>query len=256
MVSESYGTMALSESAMRSRTPAGSRVESSRSLTSSSRRWLSIWCSSSACWRWSRPRFSALTRAWAAYAGEDRQRHLVVGVEPVPALRRHDDHALDDVLVDHRDEEHRLGLVRAPTTMPRASPAASPRRTGSAVGGDPAGQALADRDPQRGRVGVVVPRNVPSNAIGSHIPVAVVHPVDADRVVVDEALVSDTMAAAIAATSWSRLSRLASSAIERQPLGQGPARLGEPGAADGRRHVVAERSGEGHSSRVQAYGSR
>ena len=58
--------MTLSESAIRSRTPSGSRVESSRSLTSSSRRWLASWWSQLGLLELEAPDVVALTRAWAA----------------------------------------------------------------------------------------------------------------------------------------------------------------------------------------------
>ncbi len=98
------GTMALSESAIRSSTPAGSRVESSRSLTSRSRRWPSSWCSSSACWRCRRCEVLGVDQGLRGGRGEDRQGGLVVGVEAVAALGGDDDDAADDVLVDHRHE--------------------------------------------------------------------------------------------------------------------------------------------------------
>ncbi len=58
--------------------------------------------------------------------GEDRQRHLVVEIEAVAADGRDDDQALDDVLLEHRNDEDRFRRRRWSRRPIRAGPA--PRR--------------------------------------------------------------------------------------------------------------------------------
>ncbi len=58
-----------------------------------------------------------------------------------------------------------------PMTIPRPSAAASPRRTGRPLAATQPVRPSPTGTRRRVRSGVVVPRSVPSKAIGSHIPV-------------------------------------------------------------------------------------
>ena len=127
--------------------------------------------------------------AWAAYAAKIVRVDLVVGVEPVAPERRHDDHAVDGLLVEHRHDEHRFGLVRvADDEAARvARRVAQPDR--AAVLGDPAGQALrrsATRRLSSRRRGRAEERALEGERL-AHAG-RVVDPVDPDRVVLGQAL--------------------------------------------------------------------
>ena len=201
---------------MRSSTPAGSSVDRRRSLTSRSRRWPSSWCSSSACWRRSRSMLVAVDERLGGIAGEDRERRLVVRVEPVAAVLRDDDHAVDGAVERHRHQQHRLGAVgraddqrarvararrpagptrraRRPSRSARGRrrPAASRGRGWSRRGRRP-GTRSARTCPRRGRP------DRPGSCRGRSSRPA-----------------SATIAWAMPSTSWSRLSRPASSEMAR-----------------------------------------
>ena len=111
----------------------------------------------------------------------------------------------------------------------------------------PAGQALADRDPERVRVRVAARRGTcPGRRSARTMPGVVVDPVDPDRVVVDEPLrLARRSPAAMPSMSWMRLSRPASSAmaLRRSASVRATRRAGR---CRWRRHVVAEGAGEVH----------
>ena len=115
----------------------------------------------------------AVDQGLGRIAGEDRQGHLVVGVELVGAVLRDDDDPVDDAVEQHRDEEHRLRPIgRLDDERPRIRHrVAEPHRF--AVRGHPAGQARRRSRPGgRHGSGSVPPMNVPWKPIGSHIPVS------------------------------------------------------------------------------------
>ena len=234
---------------MRSRTPAGSRVDSRRSLTSSRRRWLVSWCSSSACWRLQALEVGGVHQGLGRVPGEDRQRRLVVGIEPVAArLSRRP---------ARRGRRPRTSSGRAasipvrssgPTAMPRGSADGVPEPDGLAVLGDPAGEALADPDAQGRRDRAFRdPRNVPLEGDRLAHPGRVVHAVDADRVVTRSADAPRPRSRGRSrSTSWRRLRRTARSEIERSRPASVRVDVGQPGVPDGGRHVVGEGPGEVH----------
>ena len=177
--------------------------------------------------------------------GEDRQRHLVVELEAVAADGRHDDQALDDVLLEHRHDQDRFGLVGGPDDPAARIPRGVAEPDRATVLGDPAGEALADRDAQALERRVRGPEERALERERLAHPGLVIDAVDADRVVVRVSrLASATIAHAMA--SWS--SQLAEPAGELgdrgQAIGEGPARLGQAGAADGGGHLVAEGAGQ------------
>ncbi len=121
-------------------------------------------------------------------AREDLQRPLVVLAELVVADLGHDDHAEHPRLVGHRHEEHRLHhVVRAELEAARVG-ARVAEADRLVVLGDPAGEPLADLQPQDVAVEGADPRDLA--VVGDRLARGglVVDAVDADRVVADQAV--------------------------------------------------------------------
>ena len=186
MVSVSYGTTTLSESAIISRTPFGSSVESSRSLTSSSRRWLASWCSSSACWRSSRSTFEALTIAWAAYPAKI---DMVVSSSASNRSRPSFERTITP-WTRPRTSSGRRASTRAPRwspmTTPRGSAPASPERIVSLCSATQPVSPSPIGDAERVRVGIAAAEERALERDRLAHPGGIVDAVDPDRVVVDE----------------------------------------------------------------------
>ncbi len=103
---------------------------------------------------------------------EDRERQLVLGIEAVAPEGRNDDDALDDGLVDHRHDEHGFDLIgRREEVCPRIAPGIT-ERIGRACSATQPVRPWPIRRRRASAPGSLVPRSVPSNASGSHIPVA------------------------------------------------------------------------------------
>ena len=109
---------------------------------------------------------------------------------------------------------------------------------------DPAREALADRDAQALERRVRGPEERPLEREWLAHPGLVIDAIDADRVVVRESLglrhdrPRDRLLVAELAEPAGELGD------RREPIGEGPARIGQPGAADRRGHLVAEGPGQ------------
>ena len=175
---------------------------------------------------------------------EDRQRGLVVGVEAIRAKRRDHDDAVDLLLVRHRHDEHRFGLLRVADDDAARVVRRVAETQRAAVLGDPAREALADAHAQLGRLRIAQPQEGALERDRLADAAVVVDEVHPDRVVLDEALgladdgPRDLVDLVDVAQADGELRD------RGQAIGHRPARLGQASTADGRGHVVAEGAGQ------------
>ena len=120
--------------------------------------------------------------------GEDLQGPLVVLTEPVDAGLRHDDHAHDARVPGHGHQQHRLGAAQ-PTHLekPRVRLGIA-QAEGPVVEGDPSGQPLADPDPELLRGRPADPHELALERDRLAGLGDVVHAIDTDGVVADQAV--------------------------------------------------------------------
>ena len=188
----------------------------------------------------------ALTRACAAYPAKiDSVVSSSLSKRSRPRLG-HDQHALDDVLVDHRHEEHRLraGGRRDGDAARIGIGIAQPDAL--AVLGDPAGQSLADPDSEGGGSGSfgAGERALEGDRLAG--PGLVVDAVDPDGIVVDEAASLGHDGASDAGHVMDPVQADGQVGDRAQPVGQRARQFGEPRIPDGGRHVVREGPGKVH----------
>ena len=171
-VRESYGTMALSESAMRSRTPAGIQGRQ-ESLVDVEETALALQLVLQLDLLAMEPLdVLGVDERLDRGGREDRQRDLIVVVEPVAARGRHDDDALDDLALEHRHDQASTPVGRSPRTRLRGSSRASSRRSGRPCSATQPVRPVPIGIAAPPSAGVVVPRIVPSNASASQVPVS------------------------------------------------------------------------------------
>ena len=178
-------------------------------------------------------------------AGKDRQGRLVLASESVAPDRRQDDDRVDVVLEADRNREKGLGGDRQEATQRArvARPVAD--EDGRVVGGRPAGQPLADRTAEHGRVRRARAAEHAPERDGFAPAGVVIDPIDADRVVVDQPLgaLDDQLGHLGKVAGPVEPDRQVLDRLE--PGGQGAHRLVEPGVAHRGRHLVGQAASEG-----------
>jgi hypothetical protein len=177
-------------------------------------------------------------------SGEDREDPLIFLPESVAAPFRYLDDAPDAVLVGHRDDEHRHGFQRRPD---RDRSGVGDRVTHDDRGvvlGDPASQALADRDAQLVGQGVGHSLERTDERDGLADPGFVVRPVHPDRVVVDELARLGDDCLANAANVLDPIQPVGQVLDRLQACGKGLVRLVQAGVLDCHRHLVGKAAGE------------
>ncbi len=130
------------------------------------------------------------------------------------------------------------------TTSTRGSAMRVAEPDGLAVGRDPPGQAVPDRDPEERRIGVGDAHERPLEADRLAHPGLVVDLVDADRVVVDERPGPGDDRLGDALDVLEPVQAAGKFGDRPEAVGHRPRRFGQPGVADRGRHVVGEGAGE------------
>ena len=156
-------------------------------MTAMSRRWLTSWCSSSTCWVRSCSRRSALTSACAAAPA--KMLSVVSSSGPNRSLPSREATTIPRTRpsYDHRHDEHRLRAVRLADDQAARVRVGVADQQRLAVLRDPAGQALADPDPEQLRLGIDAAHERALEGDRLAPARVVVDAVDADRVVGDRA---------------------------------------------------------------------